>query len=177
MPSAREFSTDEAASSWVMNKMWRFHRSVTLHGFEADDSGRWGYIRRGADVSTHDGSMSRFDFEALVHFPIDGWWSALFLVGAPVDLHVDVSTPATVIDGIVTTTDLDLDVVVRNGTVELLDEDEFEAHRAQHAYPETHVRAALHAAHVIQTLIAAGACPFDGSHLARTRRMRARTAG
>lgn len=159
-----------------MHKMWRFHRSVALHGFDTDDSGYWGYIRHGADVTTYDGSMSRFDFESLVYFPIDGWSSALFLVGAPVDLHVDIATPATVIDGIVTTIDLDLDVVVRSGETELLDADEFEEHRVLHAYPETHVRAAVLAAHSVETLIAPGTFPFDGSHIPRMARMRARAA-
>ncbi len=158
-----------------MNKMWRFHRSVALHGFDADESGHWGYIRSGADVITYDGSMSRFGFESLVYFPVGGWWSALFLIGSPVDLHVDIATPASVIDGIVTTIDLDLDVVVRDGKAELLDADEFEQHRVLHAYPDSHVRAAEQAAQSVQTLIAAGTFPFDGSHTAQMSRMRART--
>jgi protein associated with RNAse G/E len=156
-----------------MHKMWRFHRSVALDGFEADGSGHWGYIRPGADVVTYDGSMSRFGFESLVCFPSGGWWSALFLIGAPVDLHVDIATPASVVDGIVTTIDLDLDVVVRAGKTELLDVDEFEQHRVVHGYPDSHVRAAEHAALFVPTLIAAGAFPFDGSHTARMSRMRA----
>ena len=175
MPSAREFSADEPASRWVMNKMWRFHRSVALHRFDADESGHWGYIRCGADVTTFDGSMSRFGFESLVYFPIGGWWSALFLVGAPVDLHVDIATPASVVDGIVTTIDLDLDVVVRGGKAVLLDAAEFEEHRVLHAYPDSHVRAAEQAAQLVHTLIAAGSFPFDGSQTARMSRMRAQT--
>ena len=175
MPSAREFSANAPASLWVMNKMWRFHRSVALNGFDADESGHRGYIRSGADVATYDGSMSRFGFESLVYFPIGGWWSALFLVSAPGDLHVDIARPASVVDGIVTTIDLDLDVVVSGGKAVLLDADEFEEHRVLHAYPISHVRAAAQAAQFVQTLIAASAFPFDGSHMARMSRMRART--
>lgn len=159
-----------------MNKMWRFHRSVDLHGFEADDSGHWGFICAGAGVSTYDDSMSTFDFDALVYFPIDGWWSALFLVGAPVDLHVDIATPASIADGIVTTVDLDLDVIVCAGESVLVDADEFDEHRVLHSYPDSHVRAAEHAVQFVQELIAARSFPFDGSHLARMSRMREGTA-
>lgn len=175
MPPAIE-SAAEPAARWVMNKMWRFHRSVTFDRLEVDESGHWGYIRRGAEVTTYDGSLSSFDLEALVFFPIGGWWSALFLLGAPLDVHVDIATPASVVDGVVTTVDLDLDVVVRNGMAELLDVDEFEKHRALHAYPDSHVHAAAQAARSVQTLIAAGTFPFDGSHIAHMSRMRALTA-
>lgn len=162
----------EGRAQWVIDKTWRFHRSVALAKLEVVDSGVWAQIRGGAGVTTHDRSMSTFDHDAVVFFPNDRWWSAMFLVGAPVDIHVDISTPARVEGSTVTTIDLDLDVVVRQGTVSLVDVDEFDEHRILHSYDAAQIREAERAAHDVRSMIAAGEFPFDGSHRARLEELR-----
>ena len=67
------------------------------------------------------------------------WWSLLFNgPGDVYELYVDIATPAFwESPDRVTMVDLDLDVVrYQDGTVAILDEDEFAKHQVAHAYPQ-----------------------------------------
>ncbi len=78
----------------------------------------------------------------------DRWWTATFNAApAQTAVYVDVSTPATIEDGLVTLVDLDLDVRgMRDGSVRIEDEDEFADHRVRYGYPPEVVAAARTAA-------------------------------
>ncbi|MEI2704993.1 MAG: DUF402 domain-containing protein [Ilumatobacteraceae bacterium] len=171
MPMDRS-AVEGSTARWVINKTWRFHRSVDLNRVEADDSGIWAYISRGADVTTFDISMSRFDFEALVFFPRDRWWNAMFLEGAHVDAHIDITMPATISGSIITTVDLALDVIIRDGNVQLVDLAEFDEHRVLYRYPAAQVHEARQAAREVQSMIADAIFPFDGGHGERLNQIR-----
>ncbi len=85
----------------------------------------------------------------------------------PIDLYVDMTTPATWDDSVVHAVDLDLDVVrgVR-GRVWVDDEDEFAAHRRDYAYPQHVVDLALAACADVSVAARHREPPFDGdTHL------------
>ena len=59
--------------------------------------------------------------------------------------------------------DLDLDVAVDpDGSISILDEDEFEDHRVRHSYPEEMVVGALTATEFVLRAVQAGHGPFSG---------------
>jgi uncharacterized protein len=75
--------------------------------------------------------------------------------------YANVSSPATFDGETVRWVDLDLDVTIRAGVVELLDEDEFAEHRVRMGYPDDVVSGALEAASKLLELAARRAPPFD----------------
>jgi protein associated with RNAse G/E len=91
------------------------------------------------------------------------WWTLLY--NGPrhrYPVYVDVIAPATwATDARVEMVDLDLDVVqLPDGTVAVLDEDEFERHREELAYPELWVAGAERAAGEVAAMLRGGAEPF-----------------
>lgn len=106
--------------------------------------------------------------------PTDGWL-AWFPEFGDFELYVDIVVGTTRTETAVTMVDLDLDVIRRlDGTVELLDEDEFEVHQIELGYPE-HVidHAERVAAHVL-TSVRAGEEPFAGAAARRWMMQRGR---
>lgn len=80
------------------------------------------------------------------------------------EVYVDIATPPVWEDAVVRSIDLDLDVVRRwNGDVEILDEDEFEAHQLEYGYPPEIITLAEESAERVYAAVAAGAAPYDGS--------------
>jgi protein associated with RNAse G/E len=98
------------------------------------------------------------------------WWTALFLAAPDEwEIYCDVVTPPRWMGpGKVTMIDLDLDVYrSRAGRrVELLDHDEFAAHRERYGYPADVVEHATAAARWLLDSLAHGAEPFT-SHYGR----------
>lgn len=155
--------SDRNPRLWRIDKSWRFHRSVVLASALHDDTGVWASIRSGARVESHDRSMISFPHDAVVHFPTDKWWTAIFMPGASPDLHVDISTPSRLDGEQIQTIDLDLDVVTCNGEISILDRDEFAAHRVEHHYVDETVAAAQDAVVDVMQLIRSRKFPFDRS--------------
>jgi uncharacterized protein len=79
--------------------------------------------------------------------------------------YVNLATPATWHDGTVRCVDLDLDVIWRAGTGEVLldDEDEFELHQARFGYPADLIEQVWRGSAEVRDLIARSVHPFDGS--------------
>lgn len=157
---------------WRIDKTWRFHRSVVLSAAAGDDRGLWATIDKAARVRSHDAVMSSFPMDALVFFPTDRWWTAIFMPEAEVDIHVDIATPCRFEGHTARTIDLDLDVVRRHSELAVLDEDEFEANRHAHAYNDHTVAAAQQAVSEVRKLIEASQFPFDGSSEQRQHELR-----
>ena len=145
-------------------------------GFDAvllgrDAQGLWLGVTGGTPVARPGLEFAAHgDFVVLV--PDDAWWVATFNT-APggknhdIEVYVDITTPTTVNQGEAFTLDLDLDVIKRTtGVVEIDDEDEFEAHTRDFAYPARLVTAAREAADAVRSMIENGEAPFDGSHRA-----------
>lgn len=77
--------------------------------------------------------------------------------------YVNVALPATWDDGVVRFVDLDLDISWwSDGTVHLLDEDEFATHRERMDYPDPLVDRAWSAVDEVRDLIARRVPPLDG---------------
>lgn len=97
--------------------------------------------------------------------PPDRWWTAIFNQGFRTDVYVDITTVATwpAADR-VEMVDLDLDVIrLRDGTVYVDDEDEFDQHRVELGYPPRMVDSARGAAARVALDLERSAPPFDGS--------------
>jgi len=148
-----------------MVKTWRLHREVDLDGVLANTDGTWARINAGAPVSAHDGGMSHFEFDALVYFPADQWWYAIFLDGAAAEVHVDIATPARFDGSVIITVDLDLDVRVEDGFVSVVDREEFETHCDESHYSDHFIAEAEEAVSAVVALIDAHSFPFDRTYL------------
>jgi hypothetical protein len=78
--------------------------------------------------------------------------------------YVNVALPSQWDDGVLRFVDLDLDVSWwADGTVNLLDEDEFATHRERWSYPDWLVTRAWGAADRVRAMIAERTPPFDGA--------------
>lgn len=79
-------------------------------------------------------------------------------------IYVDMTTPAVWQGTVLRSTDLDLDVVKRaDGTVEIVDQDEFEAHQIAYGYPPEIITMAEESAERVYAAISAGEAPYDGT--------------
>jgi uncharacterized protein len=82
-----------------------------------------------------------------------------------VTTYVDITTPASWDGTVARAVDLDLDVVeLRDGTVFLDDEDEFEEHAVSLAYPDDVVDLARASSELVLTAVRRHLPPFDGAH-------------
>lgn len=79
--------------------------------------------------------------------------------------YVNIATPATWHTGEANYIDLDLDVIWRATTNEVIldDEDEFLLHQQRFGYPAELIAQAWDSSHEVRSLIAQRAYPFDGS--------------
>ena len=89
------------------------------------------------------------------------------------EIYVDITTvPSRPSDDRWEAIDIDLDVVrLVDGSVEILDEDEFEDHRISFAYPDWLVDQARATTAAVALAIESRRPPFDGSHLPWFRRL------
>jgi len=79
--------------------------------------------------------------------------------------YVNIATPAAWGDGTLRFVDLDLDVIWRAETGEVLvdDEDEFVLHQVRYGYPSDLIEQSLRSSLEVRQLIAQRRYPFDGS--------------
>lgn len=107
----------------------------------------------------------RSPYDSTAYFWRDRWFNVFRLARPGCELalwYCNVTTPPTFEEGQISYVDLDLDVAVRpNGAIELLDEDEFQAHRQKYAYPAELVAEARHAAAEVANLARDRHFPFD----------------
>jgi hypothetical protein len=120
----------------------RLHWHAWLRRLGEDEHGVW--LAAPSGTLWQRGSEPAVALPASVTLiPREHWWVAAFNAPpAKYDIYVDLSTVPVWSGGEVTMIDLDLDVVRHrgDGTVRLLDEDEFAEHRVRLGYPETIVR-------------------------------------
>ncbi|ADB32798.1 protein of unknown function DUF402 [Kribbella flavida DSM 17836] len=115
----------------------RPHRLVESLDLGEDEYGLWVGSTPGTKGQRADGSWVTIDHTRVRLFPRGQWWSALFNDEPhPTEVYCDIAMPAEFGVGSVTTVDLDLDVRrLRDGTVLVMDEDEFLAHQVHYGYP------------------------------------------
>jgi protein associated with RNAse G/E len=94
--------------------------------------------------------------------PANEWWLAEFYRDHPrYDVYVNIGTPPQWHGDRIHQIDLDLDVVrYTDGSVAVLDEDEFAHHRVESEYPDDLVAAALEASERAVGLLEPRAEPF-----------------
>ena len=95
-------------------------------------------------------------------FPPNAWWVAEFYWNHPsYEVYVNITTPVDWDGDRLTSIDMDLDVIRRlDGTVEILDEDEFLLHSVQHEYPSGLIGSARRAAERAREALTRGDEPY-----------------
>ena len=159
---------DVAMTKWGDRPHWEFEAKY----LGADGHGHWAGLPAGTAFRRPGMEFVSTNMQVTL-IPRAGWWVATFhgpggktwadLDDAPVDVYVDMTTPAE-IDGLtVRCVDLDLDVIRGdNGHVIVDDEDEFAEHQVAFGYPPDVVRAAEESCATVLAAVSAGAAPFDG---------------
>lgn len=145
-------------------KHWR-HEMVRLG---RDEHGIWLGGPAGTIVQRADEPQVAWPTPFVQLVPEGEWWTAVYngVHGRHFSLYVDVVTPPCWVgDSHVEMIDLDLDVVVfqKTGKVEVLDEDEFEQHAVDLAYPTEMVAGALESTRKLVEAISSRQEPFGNA--------------
>jgi len=142
------------------------HRSYPAVRLGSDEHGDWLGVPSGDFIAASDATF-KYDEPYVLLVPPNAWWTAMF--NPPprrTEIYCDITTPARWDDEGVWLTDLDLDVRRRraDGSVELVDEDEFAEHQVQFGYPDDLVVAARDAAGWLVKALDAGVEPFGSGY-------------
>jgi uncharacterized protein len=146
-------------TKWGGRRHWEF----VLEPLGEDEHGWWlggrtgMTVRRGLEAPL----VQPHDFVSLV--PARDWWVASFNGAGEteIDVYVDVTTAPVRSACVVEAVDLDLDVVrLRDGSVRVLDEDEFADHQVRYRYPAEVVDRARASCDDLVRRITAGEEPF-----------------
>lgn len=148
---------DMRFTKWGGSRHWHYPREslgTDRHGWWL--GGRQGIaMRRGFEEPV----AQPHDFVVLV--PEEGDWIANGNASGDVAIYVDVTTRPVRASDAIEAVDLDLDVVrLRDGQVQILDEDEFAEHQVRYGYPPEVVTRARATTDDLVALLAAGAEPF-----------------
>ncbi|KAA0234342.1 MAG: DUF402 domain-containing protein [Dehalococcoidia bacterium] len=107
----------------------------------------------------------RSPYDSLVYFWRDRWYNVFRLSRPNCTLalwYCNITTPPLFDGRHLGYVDLDLDVAVRpDGDIELLDQDEFEAHQQKYGYPQSMIEKAERAAIEVRDLALSGGFPFS----------------
>lgn len=150
-----------------------------------DGHGHWVGVPSGTWLSRPERGFHAWS-DHVVLLPHDGWWVATLYgddADRPVDVYVDISTPAEWSEdrSSVRAVDLDLDVIRDpDGRVWIDDEDEFAEHQVSLGYPEHVVAAARASCEEVFGAVTGATGPFAGAHrdwIARLRSGRRATSG
>jgi hypothetical protein len=119
-----------------------------------DQFGTWLFCREGEVHRKADGTSLVVPSDGVQLLPRTGWWAAWWWRNDRW-ISVDISTPPTLGESGWSYTDLELDLArLADGTVLLVDEEEFEQTVAEYAIPQAVVTAARAAASDLQTRLA-----------------------
>jgi hypothetical protein len=147
-------------SKWDGRRHWHF----AMEDLGADRHGRWfsGPPGTRAKRGDEDHVVEVGGFVTLV--PAEGDWIANWNRTGDVAVYVDITDTPVVAGGIIRAVDLDLDVIAwRDGTVEVIDRDDFEAHSVSMAYPPELIARAEATAATVEGLMRGAEAPFDGT--------------
>ncbi|MFF0268576.1 DUF402 domain-containing protein [Kribbella sp. NPDC004536] len=113
------------------------HRLVEAIRLGEDEHGLWVGSLPGSQGQRADGTWKSIDHHRVRLFPRGQWWSALFNdTPHQTAIYCDITMPPEFGVDSVTAVDLDLDIrLLRDGTVHVMDEDEFHEHRIRYNYP------------------------------------------
>ncbi|MCF6094396.1 DUF402 domain-containing protein [Microaerobacter geothermalis] len=99
---------------------------------------------------------------AICTFSYENWFNTIAMIrNDGVYYYCNIGSPAKWKNGVLFYIDYDLDIkVYPDGSIQLLDEDEFERHRAEMNYPDDIVKKVLHAVDQLMMLIQQRKGPF-----------------
>lgn len=118
---------------WDGQRHWQF----VMHKLGVDDHGIWLWSPAGSPMQRGDEPIKKSKSINIKLVPDNKWWTAIWSNQQRIELYVDIITPPSWNGSTVTMVDIDLDVArMSDGTVEVLDEDEFEESRIKYDYPE-----------------------------------------
>lgn len=143
------------------------HWHMKMEWLGEDEHGVWTGTTRPTTMRKGDGPLVVLDHASLMLFPRGAWWTAAFNdAPAPTEIYCDITTPARWSGSSeVTMVDLDLDVLrARDGSVHLVDEDEFAEHQVKYAYPADVAAQARQSAAWLKAAITDGAEPFASTY-------------
>jgi hypothetical protein len=151
--------TEIRFTKWGGRRHWRY----PMEPLGSDRYGRWFGARAGTLLRRgyEDPVVQPHNFVVLV--PADGCWIASWNGPGETDIliYVDVTSEPSVQPDVVSALDLDLDVVQhRDGTIRVLDEDEFAEHQVRYGYPAEVVEQARATTDDLVARLAAGTEPF-----------------
>ena len=139
---------------------WRYE---AIH-LGTDEHGTWLGIPGGTPAQRGKEPQTTFRLPLVKLIPDGAWWT-MEVNGYPgePEIYVDICTPASWSGTeLVEMVDLDLDVIrMRDGTVQLIDEDEFEQHRRDLGYPPSMVTNTRVTAAEMVLAVEARRPPFD----------------
>jgi uncharacterized protein len=143
----------------------RPHRGYPAIRLGEDEHGVWLGVPGGEFIEATSPHEFKYEDPYVLLVPRNAWWTAIF--NPPprrTEVYCDITTPATWAIDHLQLVDLDLDVRRRraDGVVELVDEDEFEAHSRLFAYPDDVRAHAWSAARFLLGALGAGVEPFAG---------------
>jgi hypothetical protein len=139
----------------------RPHWEMDLRYLGADRFGRWLGSPAGMPMR-RPGRESWAPAELAMLVPEEGDYVASFNgLGVDDAVYVDITDRPVLAGGVMRAVDLDLDVVLRhNGQIYVDDEDEFEEHRVEYAYPPDTVAAARASCAAVLASITSGDEPW-----------------
>ena len=162
---------------WPNTRHWQF----TMQRLGEDEHGTWLWAPAGTQAQR--GNEAPITFETVsAKLITNDWWTAIWSCATDRSdawrVYVDIVQPATWHDSTVTMVDLDLDVYRKlDGTVRLLDEDEFAEHQVNLAYPAELISGAREAADRLFAAVQRGDEPFREAGVAWLRRAAELAAG
>jgi protein associated with RNAse G/E len=139
-----------------------WHETMRLLG--TDEHGTWLGSSAGVQIQRGDEPPITLPQAHVYLIPAAGvWWTVVFNDDRDphVEVYCDICTVPVRTGDEITMVDLDLDVIRRwDGTVEIVDEDEFELHQVKYGYSAEVVSSARAAADELAEIIRSGVEPF-----------------
>jgi uncharacterized protein len=144
------------------------HWNQTMRRLGEDQHGVWIGSPAPTVMRKGDGPLVTLPHASILLFPPCAWWTAAFNdKPASTEIYCDITTQVQWPSADeVTMIDLDLDVCrKRDGTVELLDEDEFAENQVAYGYPARVISEAERSAQWLQAALGDGSEPFASTYL------------
>ncbi|GGN66171.1 hypothetical protein GCM10010112_28300 [Actinoplanes lobatus] len=141
----------------------RLHWFYPLEPLGEDRHGRWFGARAGTPVQRGDEPPVVQGHDVVTLIPATGCWIGSFNPDhVELSAYIDVTTRPEIIDGVIHAVDLDLDVIRRrDGSVAVLDEDEFADHQVRYGYPAPVVAQARATTDDLVGLLTTAVQPFE----------------
>lgn len=133
---------------------------------EKRETGLFVLAHKGRQLHHHTkGKVFTMENWAVEYFPFDEWFTASAEVvdGQIMQMYCNICQPPQMKEQLVSFIDLDIDLIFRNRTWEVVDEDEFELHTQRFGYPPDLIERVRSEVERLQERIEQKGFPFDGT--------------